>query len=197
MDQPTSLLTWLAAGALATGACSGATTSQDPGNDGGRVCSGPSPMGETREEQTSCYPEAIGPSGRPECLPPNDPVLYSRLLNAIFSCGFLIEFVIDASNHVPLPEACEPLVECCFSIAPENFRRQECETWLHSPAPINARYCASMLNYEIAGVQACSNGTTLDSGMPDARPEASTTDGQRPPKHALCCYRTCGSSHCI
>jgi hypothetical protein len=182
----------VATGTTGTAGIGGAGTGgADSGICAGGVPGAASGSATSKSVQESCYVAEVQPDGHPKCLPANDPAVLPRVRNSISSCGFLVEFVIDASADVPLPAECEPLVACCSSITPDDWRRADCETRLHSPQLVTPQRCANDLLSEM-NLGVC---RAPDAGAADASTQDAAADGGGV-RHALCCYHACGSFVC-
>ena len=171
------------------------------GTGGSPVCEGPAPYNNTGEvrEVTQCY-VSERTQGEAECLPVNDPTLLGHLQTPIASTGFGTWFVIDVAETIPLPNSCEPLLECCSRIPQDNstYRQHRCYDWLENPSSTTLVDGCPVWRATFKEVFACSETSVSDAGQSqDAGGDAATTErddagSQADPFHSLCCYRTCG-----
>jgi hypothetical protein len=143
-------------------------------------------------ESDECY--VVGATnGEPECLAADDPMLMTRLLDDVNTCGFVVEYVIASVGSQPLAAACDALVECCESIPPENRRTQHCYDALERPRlDCVARREGHLSSY------GCSAGSSQDGGVDGGGSSAADAGASGSSlRYALCCYHVCGHNHCI
>jgi hypothetical protein len=152
-------------------------------------------MDMVRRAQVECY-VAEASQGKPSCLPAAEPMLLPLLRDYISSCGFGLEFVIDAVDDVPLPAACEAMLECCAGVESPSGKGDACYDMVDafSPASATASTCQPARYPVTQGAQKCA-ALTGEAGSTIEADDAGATAVSS--KYALCCYQTCGFTACI
>jgi len=130
--------------------------------------------------------------GEPDCLAPDDPTVVEKISVFNFSLAFTTQFVIDAAESLPIPDACGDLIDCCAAIA-EDYRRFQCETLVKDPVRAATRCPSVFSSYaphcpDIGGGGAGGSGGAGTEGGSAGSSGSLTT-------HAYCCYRACGYTH--
>jgi hypothetical protein len=151
--------------------------------------------------EVQCYVAEIS-NGKAGCLPVKDSTLVRQLGDHIQSVGFVPEFVIDATDVLPIPEACEPLLSCCAAIAGDEYvwQRESCYDQVDHIDQVNAataEHCSNTLALHHMNLSPSSDFSCASTVGEDAGVSAGENAGAEAPsrQHALCCYRTCGFHH--
>jgi hypothetical protein len=152
-----------------------------------------------RRKDVQCFFMNAAPGAS---CPATDEVSLSALSDLNQSCGFTIDFVIEAAETNALPAACEDLLRCCALLDGTSGRR--CSDELDARNPPRADWCESQLDYQHSqarcqGITAApTDGVGVDGGVGDGGVsdggEAVASQG---PAHVQCCYQVCGYGSCI
>ncbi len=196
------------AGTGGSGASLG-VTGGSAGAGGSPVCEGGygSAGASALSEATKCYISEPG-QGEAECLPVTDATLAERLQDFLSSEGYAVAFVLGDAEKVPLSASCEPLLECCSSIAGESEARR-CRDWLENPlsttlvdgCPVQHPSPYGSTSIPRFTESFCPDISEPDAGQsPDAAGDAATigqgdAGSQEAPSHSLCCYSVCRYLH--
>ena len=177
-------------------AVGGATGGSNSGGSTARLCQGnisrpgAGGAGVPLTESIQCYVANTGES----CLPVSDPTLVSRVADQVSSCGYFVEFVIDAAEEAALPIACDQLVQCCDAVFAAY--RPRCYDAVDSAtlAMDNCRANLSGFASQCPGVGAASDGGAGDASTGGS---GADSDAGVSSRYKACCYYTCQYFGCI
>jgi hypothetical protein len=115
--------------------------------------------------------------------------LVSRLQDQINSCGFVVQFVIDAQADEAVPASCDALLACCDSLPSDQLsKRNECVDSVDNLPSLSSEWRSGVCPATTA--RFCGDAGTAVIDDADSGVDAVST------RHGLCCYRTCGLRHC-
>lgn len=166
----------------------------DLGADAGGRCEGTiAPRGSSeqpvvRRESVWCYrAEVVG--GQIDCLPSSDSQLIPLIARGIQSCGTVIDFVIAEAYSAPLTASCDAVLACCAAQSHDSG-------WFNCMQPFTTNPPASDCSDVNLEAFDCSADTDAGRPLASALPDSDAGPSAEPASHGICCYQTCGHTHC-